>query len=399
VKKGPTEPIRLAYLVTHPIQYQSPLLRRIAAEPGIHLSVFFATDMSIAPFHDPGFGRRIEWDIPLMDGYEHAFLPRMGSKERISFWQPITYGLTRRLIQGRFHALWVHGYMRWSHWVAMCAAKRLKLKVFVRDEATVFSTYRGPVKRLAKQRFFAWLATIVDRFLAIGSLNANYYLLNGVDPRAVVSMPYAVDNLFFQARTAECAQSREHFRRSLGLMPERPVILYVGKMTARKRPDDLLEAYRRLSADGISEPQPYLVFVGDGELFGQLQTQANSLGWQSVRFVGFRNQTELPAFFDLCNVFAMPSVAEPWGLVVNEVMNAARAVVVSDQVGCVPDLVQDGINGAVFKAGDRGQLASALRRVLADPSECAAMGLRGLQRINRWSFEEDVAGLRCALGI
>ena len=79
-----------------------------------------------------------------------------------------------------------------------------------------------------------------------------------------------------------------------------------------------------------------------------------------MRFCGFRNQSELPRFFDLASVFVLPSRHEPWGLIVNEVMNAGRAVIVSDDVGCHPDLIRDGVEGRLFPAGDVAGLTRRL---------------------------------------
>ena len=79
--------LRLAYLVTHPIQYQAPLLRRINAEPDIDLTVFFGTDFSARPFVAADFGQTIEWDVPLLDGYRHELLPALGSMGRGSLTQ------------------------------------------------------------------------------------------------------------------------------------------------------------------------------------------------------------------------------------------------------------------------------------------------------------------------
>ena len=118
-----------------------------------------------------------------------------------------------------------------------------------------------------------------------------------------------------------------------------------------------------------------------------------------MRFLGFKNQSELPAYYDLCDLFVMPTVFEPWGLVVNEVMNAGRAVIVSDQVGCAPDLVRDGNNGFIYQAGNVADLHRVLRIALADPVRLKDMGRRSLDIINRWSFEDDVQGLRDALGL
>jgi glycosyltransferase involved in cell wall biosynthesis len=391
--------VRLAYLVTHPIQYQAPLLRRIAAEPDILLKVFFASDFSVHGFVDPGFRRSIRWDLPLLEGYDYEFLPAFGSRDRLSFLRPMIYGFAGRLKTGRFDALWVHGYMRWHHWTAMTVAKRLGMTVLVRDEATLISKVRGAVKKKLKKAFFTWLRRMADGFLAIGSLNAAYYRQMEIPDARIFMMPYAVDNAFFQARAAQCTSRREALRATLGLQPGRPIILYAGKMSKRKRPDDLLEAYSRVTADSRPGSRPYLLFVGDGEMRGGLEAMASATGLNTIRFLGFKNQTEMPAFYDLCDVFVMPSAIEPWGLVVNEAMNAGKAIVASDRVGCSRDLVRDGVNGFVFKAGEPDDLARALRDALADRQRCAEMGRRSLEIINRWSFEEDVQGLRAALGV
>ena len=388
---------RLAYLVTHPIQYQAPLLRRIAKTPNIDLTVFYCSDLSTKEFSDTGFKGVIKWDVDLLGGYQYEFLPAVGGTDRISFWRPFNHGLAKRLKAGRFDALWIHGYARWFHWLAMLQAKSQGVKVMVRDEATLISSQRGLTKRVAKRVFFLGLKTLCDRFLVIGSMNQEYYREHGIEKERMFLVPYAVDNAFFQTRAIASAATREELRASLGLEKGRPIILYASKMIERKRAADLLEAYARLSPNGESAPWPYLLFIGDGEEGVALKQRASKLGWNSIRFLGFKNQTELPRYYDLCDVFVLPSVHEPWGLVVNEVMNAGRAVIVSDQVGCGPDLVKNGENGYIFKAGSIDGLWRALHDVLADPERCCAMGQKSLRIINKWSFEENVAGLQAAL--
>jgi len=390
--------VRVAYLVTHPIQYQAPLLRRIAREPGIYLRVFFASDVSLGAFRDCGFNTTIEWDVPLLDAYDYEFLPALGGIRRVSMLRPFSVGLGKRLRQGNFDALWVHGYSRPHHWAAMLTARRMGLKMLLRDEATAIGNPRGAARRMAKRAFFAWLRRTVDAFLAIGTLNRRYYQNYGIGAERIFSMPYAVDNRLFQARVRQAAPHREELRQSLRLEPGRPVILFVGKLIERKRPGDLLQAYAQMVQSGAGAA-PYLLYIGDGQLGPQLQRRAAALRLDTVRFLGFRNQSELPAFYELCDVFVMPTVYEPWGLVVNEVMNAARPVVISDAVGCAPDLVEDGVNGLVYRACDVDDLRRALEQILADPQRLVRMGEQSLARINRWSFEEDVCGLRAALGM
>ncbi len=391
--------LRVAYLATHPIQYQAPLLRRIAKEPDIHLKAFFASDVSIGSFRDSGFNTTIRWDIPLLDGYDYEFLPAMDSIHHVSTLRPFSRGLGKRLRSGQFEVLWVHGYARPQHCLSMIAAKRLGMKVLLRDDATPISCERGNTKLIMKRAFFRTLTKIVDAFLAVGTLNRQYYLEYGAKPDQIFDVPWAVDNELFQARARNATTKRAALRNSLGLGRNRAVILFVGKLMERKRPGDLLEAYGRMVRGGNGGATPYLLYVGDGKLRKQLEARAAELNLNSVKFLGFKSQGELPAFYDLCDVFAMPTVREPWGLVVNEVMNAGRAIVISDEVGCAPDLVENGVNGLVFRARDVADLSRALSEILADPIRLAQMGVKSLERINKWGFEEDVRGLRAALAM
>jgi glycosyltransferase involved in cell wall biosynthesis len=388
---------RLAYLVSHPIQYQAPLLRLISAEPDIDLTVFYCSDLSVREYHDEGFGQAVQWDVPLLDGYRHEFLPALGGTDRLSFWRPLNHGLARRLGEGNFDALWIHGWGYWSHLRAVSSARQRGIKVLMRGESGLHLRTPGRVKQGLKRILMRYLVANVDAFLTIGEHNRKYYLHHGAVPERLFPVPYSVDNAFFQEKAAGTVPDRQQLRTLLGLAPGRPVILYASKMIGRKCPGDLLEAYIRLSGDGTREPDPYLLFIGDGELRPELEARTARLNWNSIKFLGFKNQTELPGYYDLCDVFVLPSVQEPWGLVINEVMNAGRAVIVSDEVGCAPDLVKPGENGYVFKAGDISDLHNALVSVLSNPEMTRDMGRKSLEIINRWGYREDIDGLRGAL--
>ncbi len=394
--------VRMAYLVSHPIQYQAPLLRRIAREPDIDLTVFFGSDFSVKGYKDEGFGGvGVKWDVPLLEGYRHEFLPVIRDNARVTPTTPMNYGIARRLMgdQDRpaFDVLWVHGYASVNALHGITAANALGIPVLIRAESWLGDRERSGMKLAAKRLFFRTLSQMIDGVMPIGSLNAEYWRYYLGEDFPLYLMPYAVDNEYFQSRSLEAAPRREELRRELNLEPGRPIILFASKLQSRKRADDLLEAYKRLAPAPGLEPNPYLVIVGDGDQRQSLERQAEQSGIGSIRFCGFRNQSELPRFFDLATVFVLPSRHEPWGLIVNEVMNAGRAVIVSDEVGSQRDLITDGVEGAVFPAGDVEALADALRRTLATPETAAEMGRRGLDRISRWSYEEDIRGLRSAL--
>lgn len=388
---------RLAYIVTHPIQYQAPLLRYLAQSNEIDLEVFFLSDFSLHAHYEQAFNHTFKWDVALTDGYAWEVLPRLflGASRPLRPWWPVG-SLRRRLREGRFDAVWVHG---WGH-VALCQAVReaaaLGLPVLLRGESLPDFQSSRALRRKFRDAFCHRLFERVAGFLCIGAHNRDFYTQFGVEKDRLFSMPYAVDNAFFQARCAEARPQRESLRQSLGLRSGRPVILFAAKFTTVKAPGELLSAfacvYNRFAADSA----PYLLFVGDGPLRDTLEEQARPLG-DAVRFPGFRNQSELPAFYDLCDVFALPSRFEPWGLVVNEAMNAGRPVIVSDRVGAAPDLVENGVNGFVYPSGDVDELASRLRGILESSALRVKMGERGLERITSWDFEADRRGLVDAL--
>ncbi len=392
------EQYRLAYLVSHPIQYQAPLLRHIAAQPSIDLTVFFLSDLSVRSYQDSGFGVSVQWDVPLLGGYKQVFLPSLLKRDSIGFWRPFVYGLWRHLRRGGFDALWLHGYANQANLRALAIAKSLGLKVLLRGESHLNSSDGSLAKLAIKQVVSRGLFRLFDGFLAIGTLNREYYLHCGVPEQRIFLMPYAVDNGFFQARAAEAVPGRGALRAELGLAQDRPIILYAAKFEKKKRAGDLLDAYIRLSADRIREPKPYLLFVGDGEERPLLESRVKRFGWSSVKFLGFVNQSQLPRYYDVCDVFVLPSEWEPWGLAVNEAMNAGKAVIVSNHVGARADLVKDGDNGFVFPVGDVALLAERLRLLCERPETTLAMGRRSRERIAAWNFDADLRGLTQALG-
>ena len=393
--------VRLAYLVSHPIQYQAPLLRRIALESDIDLTVLFGSDFSVRGYRDEGFGVGVKWDIPLLDGYKHEFLPRLRDGNDVSVLMPLNYGIVSRLCgdggDPAFDALWVHGYASANSMHGMIAAKALGIPVLLRAESWLQDRGRSGVKLALKHAFFAGLELMVDGVLPIGTVNAEYWRYYFGDDVQQFLMPYAVDNGYFAQRAGEAKAGRASLQEELGLDALRPVILFASKLQARKHCDHLIEAYARLSPAPGTDPKPYLVIVGDGEERAALERQAAATGFSSIRFCGFRNQSELPRFFDLATTFVLPSQHEPWGLIVNEVMNAARPAIVSDDVGSAVDLIEDGVTGCIYPVGDVEALTHTLRRVLDTPGVAEAMGQRAFARIQSWGFEEDVLGLRRAL--
>lgn len=360
--------IRLLYVVSHPIQYQAPLLRLIAAQPGIRLRVLFQRmpDGDL----DPGFGVAVRWDVPLLEGYEYGLLDFAT--------------LGRELAEA--DVVWLHGWQGAAMKRVLVAAKARGRTVLMRGENWLGampepSGWRGWAKRAYLRALFA----LCDGFLAIGRRNAEYYTRLGIASSRVFSMPYAVDNDFFAARADESDPAT--LRAALELPPRRPIVLYAGKLMPRKHPHTLLRAWRL--AFPQPEGRPLLVYVGDGEMGPQLRAEAGD----DVHFLGFRNQSELPGLYALADVFVLAAEAEAWGLAINEAMACGTAVIASPQCGAAHDLLDDSV-GAVVEAGDAQALADALRRVLPRAAE---LGAAARARVAQWDFAADLRGLHQAL--
>ena len=208
--------VRLAYLVSHPIQYQAPMLRRIAQEPDIELTVIFGSDFSVRDYKDEGFGVGVKWDVPLLDGYRHEFLPVLRDNANPGAMSPLNYGIFSRLRGGKdaggFDVLWLQGYSSVNAMQAMLAAKALGIPVLVRAEPWLGDRERGGPTLLAKRLFFKLLRELIDGALPIGTLNAEYWRHYLGEDFPLYRMPYAVDNHYFQSRCMEAREGRSALR-------------------------------------------------------------------------------------------------------------------------------------------------------------------------------------------
>ncbi len=232
----------------------------------------------------------------------------------------------------------------------------------------------------------------IDGFLAIGSANRDFYRAMGVPDKRISLMPYTVDNARFMEKSTLSEDQRAATRKRYGISSDRPAILYISKFMRRKHPDHLVQAAKRLVAEGLAFD---LVLAGNGEMQAELEQLAAELPY--VVMPGFVNQREMPAILGACDMFVLPSEDEPWGLIVNEAMCAGLPVVVSSEVGCSADLVENGRNGQTFRAGDIDGLTNALRPIIRDANLRKSMSARGRELIERWSYRECLEGLREAV--
>jgi glycosyltransferase involved in cell wall biosynthesis len=172
----------------------------------------------------------------------------------------------------------------------------------------------------------------------------------------------AVEDQHFARGASEARARKDYYRERLQL-PSR-YVLCVARHAPEKNIDTLLNAFAGVHRQ---DPTLSLVLCGSGPLTEQLRDQSGKLGiLDNVHFKGWVTYSDLPYVYGLAAVTVLPSISEPWGLVVNESLSSGTPVIVSDACGCAPDLVRRGVSGYAFSPGDSGQLESLLRRLLSE---------------------------------
>ena len=170
----PERTIRVAHLVSHPIQYFAPLYRAIARRPEVDLTVYFYSKQGLGEYFDTGFGRKLSWDVPLLGGYSHHLPPprdqrtvAAGFDKRPSWW------VLRELLRKRFDVIWLHGYMFANSWLAAAFGRLTDTPVLLRDDQ-ILLTPRSTWKRRLKNAILPILYRNVNG-LYVGESNKDFF--------------------------------------------------------------------------------------------------------------------------------------------------------------------------------------------------------------------------------
>jgi glycosyltransferase involved in cell wall biosynthesis len=352
--------VKLSVVLTHPIQYYAPWFRHIAKNcPELDLTVLYAT-VPTPEQQGVGFGVPFSWDSSIIDGYHFRIVSGNHHGTDVSsrnFWGAHARGIGRALEKSSPDVVLLPGWHSATYLRALYFCRRRGIPVLFRGDTHLGNRPPGWKGHLWRARTHVLLRAF-DGYLAVGTRVREYLRLFGVPDSQIFSCAHCVDNDFFYARTAPYRNSerREELRRSFGLGDDDFVILFVGKLEEKKRPADVLDAASRLRGASV-------LMVGAGELSGHLHAQAERL---NVRMVcpGFLNQSQLGQAYAVADCLVLPSDwGETWGLVVNEAMATGLPCIVSDRVGCAPDLVKSGETGEIFRMGDMDALISAFDRI------------------------------------
>ncbi|WP_234736334.1 glycosyltransferase family 4 protein [Tellurirhabdus bombi] len=379
-------PINVIIINSHPIQYFAPLYQYIAKDSFIKLNVYYCSNYGLNAELDKLFGVNVKWDLSLLDGYSYKILKNNSTNPSIySFWGLLNLEIIYQLWKAPKSVIWIHGWAHATNWLAIFFSKVFGHTVCLRGESPLCHEWsKSKLSRLRRKLIFkSVLFPLVDRFFYIGKQNKAFYEYFGVKDQKLIWMPYAVNNDFFREQYLINYPKRDEIRRRLGINLNDRVILYSGKYTNKKRPIDLLKAYHLIKPSNVS-----LIFMGEGDMRKELESYIKENQLQNVYLTGFINQSEIANFYSIANVYVMCSgVGETWGLSTNEAMNFKLPIVLSDQVGCAEDLLEEGHNGFLYQAGDVVQLSLILEKLLSkNTEEISEMGDKSSKKVGIYSY-------------
>ena len=378
---------KVAFIISHPIQYYVPLLQSLASRGNIEIKVFYTWgEDSISKF-DPGFNRVVEWDIPLLEGYPYEFMENVSTDPGTHHFKGIDNpSLINKIEAYQPDKIVVFGWSFKSHLKVLRYFKG-RLPIYFRGDSHLL-TEQSFYKKIIRNIFLRWVYSHVDYAIAVGKNNHDYYRWVGLKENQILFAPHAIDeNRYLEKDNASTLESKQLLEK-LNIPKEHVVFLYSGKFEYRKNLQTLIKA-KILAKDLPCS----LILVGNGpdeEELRQLSTEDTN-----IHFMDFVNQSKMPMIYRTSDVFILPSISETWGLGINEAMNCGLAILASDKVGAAIDLIQN--NGFIFMAGDYRALSNQMREIVENRSLLNEFKNQSLMIIKNWSIEQLVDNFEKAL--
>jgi len=380
---------KLAIFATHPIQYQVPIWRLLAANENLSVTVYYFSDQSVREYTDKGFGVNIKWDVPLLDGYHHIFLQKnadFSSSTPFKIHNP-----KKILIEGGFDTILLQGYMHKFERQLILTAKALKVKTLLRGDLTDETFKRGLLKTFIRSLYLKWFYHYIDSFCCVGIPAKQHLGKMGIAEKQMFISPYTVDTELFNNQKK--ISNKKERRSKLGIPDKASVLLFSGKLIPIKNPLLIIDALKLIPDTG----NLHLIIVGDGELRKTLKEEARKVLGERLHMAGFVNQSKLGCYYSAADMLILPSEYETWGLVINEAMQFGLPVIVSDKVGCRHNLVLEDKTGFVFHANKPQSLAEKISNILNNPSKISQMGKNAAEHIKQYTTATAVQGILSAM--
>lgn len=384
---------RLAIIASHPIQYYAPWFRVLAARADLEIRVFYLWDFGVRKQIDPKFSKSFSWDIPLLEGYAHEWIPNTSHDPGTHHFNGLNNpSLFKCLSEWNPQAVLFTTLFYREPLKTLFRLKTRNIPCFFRGDSHLLTRQPSSmaIPNLTKRLIFSFF----KGFLYVGSANRDYFRAFGVKDSKLFHCPHSIDNDRFSELTPEQNSWLKSTRQELDLDSASCTFLFVGKFEGKKRPGIISECFSK-----IKNPNVRLLFVGDGILKPDLEAMA--LDDPRIKLLPFQNQSMMPAVYRLGNCLVLPSYGpqETWGLCVNEAMASGLPAIVSSHVGCAPDLIQHKKTGWIFNADQPEDLLEIMEQLANHPHSLTSVSSAAQKHIQNYSYDSATRGLMQALTI
>lgn len=276
------------------------------------------------------------------------------------------------------NVLIIDGYSYTSCWAGLFWARANKKKVILWSSSNEDDHKRIFYKEFIK-RFFIKRC---DAYNVYGSKSRDYLLKLGAKEDKVFIVGNNTDNAFYYNEAMKWKEERAVLCKQYGIPANN--FLYIGRFSKEKNFFCLLEVFKQL----VEENNKWgLILVGSGPQKEEIVNYIQRHKIKNVFMMGFKQKDEVPKFLAVSDVLILPSISEPWGLVVNEAMAAGLPVLVSRKCGCYPDLIKEGINGFSFDPYDEFALSDLMHNIVQGKVDLEYMGKKSLEIIKDFTPE------------
>jgi glycosyltransferase involved in cell wall biosynthesis len=304
-----------------------------------------------------------------------------GCYEDVPGWRMMSR-LTMEVLKTKADLVVLPGYHRPEYWAMLLACIVTGKRRAVFCDSTGRDRPRRMLTSIPKRVFFS----LCDGYFGFGERSREYLMSLGAK-RERIFIPCQAAALPWSFVPEHALDDRLTARAG-----EKPVFLFVGRLSQEKGVNALLEAFTAVKQQ---VPEAMLRIVGTGPLDSGLQQKVAEAGLgDAVSFLGSLQDEALSREYFAASCLVLPSFSEPWGLVVNEALNHGCPAVVSDNCGCVPELVIDGVTGYAFRSSDLASLRRAMLSALeafADTRATATQCMNVIQRFDPPNAAANIA--------
>ncbi|HLB41670.1 MAG TPA: glycosyltransferase [Gammaproteobacteria bacterium] len=296
----------------------------------------------------------------------------------------------QNVVKNNYKAIFLAG---WIHPVCLALiilSKIFRIPVAVDSDTPLFH-FIPLWKRIIKRAVYPLLFKLPNMFLPGGTRQAEYLQHYKVPSKKIRLEQMTVDVIGIQRYINQLPTNAYiSLRERFGFTSNDFIFLFVGRLIERKGIKELIKAFSKIKNNQIK-----LIIAGDGPLKSYLENALQSI--KNVYYAGCLEKNAIIEMYFISNVFVLPAHWEPWGLVINEAMAAGKPAIVSDQVGCIDDLIIPGKTGLITKSQSIDDLIKAMIYFFENPTIYATMSKNVLNHIANWTLENEAKNICSAL--